>query len=1305
MEAMSRLVTYTYMPFISSFTKSLFECLFGVEELYLILYATRLTFSVYRIDHCLSNDSQDQTILTAAFNTSAELAFVAPDVVIPQLVMRIRDSLSTNGLLEIGPTEIAIARTPEGTPFIDVLSSQTQNNVIHKNSPDYEIAKWEAEMRIKIAQKGGQQKKLTADQKGKIQAQLDKEAGIRKGVNALSTRLRFGAGYVNALVTGPPTDAKTWLHASLSSLLGAIKSGAGKLIGGDADNAYLACADLVSPRLGVQRRFVGIATLRAQPFTTLPEPLVEEPLQHLVARMLHRIHFLSAQRSFDVISLTYILPLLFEVLANGAVGDCDEESADEQVTLALEIIEAHVTQFEDNSLPRKQTLQTLVSSMQRFPQHYKLIRDCLNGVGGAIESSIDEGETEVLLQAAIAPQPNVRAAALQAIRDHLDLTDMDFCKQIWLACHDDSEENATLAQSIWQENALDVEPLHAASIIPFLYSNEVSTRNPASKALADCIDQDVSGFVKTLQELEDEYRKLAKPRIPEKDAFGMPKKMDLADPWEARQGIALALKELAASFSPSELVSFISFMICDGAVGDRNSAVRDQMVNSATTIIALHGAERVNELMKLFEDFLKRSEKDTAASDLVSEAVVILYGSLARHLQSGDPKVPQVVDKLLSTLATPSETVQYAVATCLPPLVQTSPQQTSVYVQRTLDSLYQSKSYAARRGAAYGLAGIVKGRGVSAFREYRIMSSLKAANDNKKDLNQRQGALFAYELLGSLLAQTFEPYIIQIVPQLLSSFGDANADVREACLDASKTCFANLSPYGVKQILPTLLEGLDESQWRSKRGACDLLGAMAYLDPNQLAMSLPDIIPPLTNVLNDSHKEVRAAANRSLQRFGEVISNPEVKGTVNILLKALSDPTKYTEDALEALIKISFVHYLDSPSLALIVRILQRGLGDRSSTKRKSAQIIGSLAHLTERKDVVSHLPILVAGLRSAIVDPVPSTRATASKALGSLVEKLGEDTLPDLIPSLMTTLKADTGASDRLGSAQALSEVLAGLGTSRLEDTLPSILQNAGSTKATVREGFMTLFIYLPACFGNSFANYLSKVIPPILSGLADEIESIRDTALRAGRLLVKNFATKSIDLLLPELDRGLADNNYRIRLSSVELVGDLLFNLTGISGKTEQEEEEEAAPEAGSSLVEVLGIEKRNKILSSLYICRCDTSGLVRGAAINVWKALVATPRTLKELVPTLSQLIIRRLASSNMEQKVIAGNALGELIRKAGEGVLASLLPTLGEYFHLAPNVFLLDRCFPAQSQSLVALARLLYRSIKSTFHYAS
>ena len=916
-------------------------------------------------------------------------------------------------------------------------------------------------------------------------------------------------------------------------------------------------------------------------------------------------------------------------------------------------------------------ISVLIRAMRDFNQHYRLIKDCLLNVCRSIAPNINGIELSSLLKGAIVPEIAVRTAVLQGLRDYIDLTDLDFSDEVWIASHDDVEENAVLGKAVWDENALEAEGRDAFKLLTYLQSKDKQLRRATARSIADCVSIDKSVFDRLLGKLQEEYLEKAKPRIAERDAYGLIKNTDLSDPWEARSGVALAFSELAQEWLPTAILQGIEFMIQQKALGDQHDSVRDEMIESAIKIISIHGAERLEELMSMFENTLAQAEESTAGSDLVNEAVVILYGALARHLKAGDSRLQKVVVKLLQTLSTPSETVQYAVANCLPPLVESSLDQIPSYIQQTLDELLQSKRYASRRGAAYGLAGIVRGKGISAFREYRITSTLKTAIENKKDQNSRQGALFAYELFALILGQTFEPYVIQIVPQLISSFGDTSADVREACLDASKACFSSLSSYGVKVILPTLLAGLDESQWRSKKGACDLLGAMAYLDPQQLASSLPDIIPPLTNVLNDSHKEVRGAANRSLQRFGEVISNPEVKSLVSILLKALSDPTKYTDNALDALIKVSFVHYLDAPSLALVVRILERGLGDRSATKRKSAQIIGSLAHLTERKDLISHLPILVAGLRSAIVDPVPTTRATASKALGSLVEKLGEDALPDLIPTLMATLKSDTGAGDRLGSAQALSEVLAGLGTTRLEETLPTILQNVSSSRPTVREGFMSLFIFLPACFGNSFANYLSKIIPPILSGLADEVESIRETSLRAGRLLVKNFATKAIDLLLPELDRGLGDDNYRIRLSSIELVGDLLFNLTGISGKSEQEEDLGGATEAGQSLLEVLGEEKRNKVLSSLFICRCDTSGLVRSAAINVWKALVATPRTLKELVPTLTQALIRRLANSNMEHKVIAGNALGDLIRKAGEGILATLLPTLEEGLQLSTD----------------------------------
>lgn len=47
--------------------------------------------------------------------------------------------------------------------------------------------------------------------------------------------------------------------------------------------------------------------------------------------------------------------------------------------------------------------------------------------------------------------------------------------------------------------------------------------------------------------------------------------------------------------------------------------------------------------------------------------------------------------------------------------------------------------------------------------------------------------------------------------------------------------------------------------------------------------------------------------------------------------------------------------------------------------------------------------------------------------------------------------------------------------------------------------------------------------------------------------------------------------------------------------------------------ALIEVLGIERRDRILSALYLARQDAVNVVRTTSIHIWKALVAnTPRT---------------------------------------------------------------------------------------------
>lgn len=72
-----------------------------------------------------------------------------------------------------------------------------------------------------------------------------------------------------------------------------------------------------------------------------------------------------------------------------------------------------------------------------------------------------------------------------------------------------------------------------------------------------------------------------------------------------------------------------------------------------------------------------------------------------------------------------------------------------------------------------------------------------------------------------------------------------------------------------------------------------------------------------------------------------------------------------------------------------------------------------------------------------------------------------------------------------------------------------------------------------------------MSEVLPSILDGLADEAEGVRDAALAAGQTFVALYAETSLALLLPAVEDGIVHANWRIRQSSVELLGELLFKV----------------------------------------------------------------------------------------------------------------------------------------------------------------
>lgn len=1158
---------------------------------------------------------KDPRFAQAAYRAIATLAFIDPVEFVRDVTTQLKTDLDPANLDFIGLEERGIWETPADKMFVDVLSTK-KDQVENKNRKNYEDEKWEQEVREQLAKKKATTvaPNLSKQDKAAVHAQLKKEAGVRDQIASVQAHLKRGLELVAALADSHVSAVEGELGALAELLLKSVFGPGAFLVDSDAFDVFIKLSSLASERLGEYRRMLAAALLRSFNAPFVPEDYLEESVGELTTRILHQVNYVASQTPLDSTSFTLVDMLLSRIVAVGGVGYDSPQSdeAQEQLTLAVSIIGACVGEFSDPAYPRLQTIKDL---LQIITSHSRLAKDAsaaLTDLGAAIQDVATPEEISALIVGTLSADSGVRNSALQALQP-VDLTDLNYSEELFISTHDDNEQNATLAEHLWEDNGLDVPETYLASLIRYLTHGSAAVRAGAASALADAAEQYPAQVSPTITGLQELYVEKAKPLETEYDRYGLiiPETLNRPDPWESRVAIASTFQKLAPLVSDEQVEPILKFLLEQEPLGDRHEEVRRTMLAAATSLVDLHGSKDIAGLMSMFEAALAQPST-SETSDYIKEAGVILFGRLAAHLDAADQRIPKVVDRLVEALNTPSELVQSAVADCLPALVSgMSSEDTEYLVDRLYSTLTTGSKYAHRRGAAYGIAGIIKGRGLKALKEYDLMDKLKESAEDKGSFEGREGALLAFETLSATLGRVFEPYIVEVIPNLLTLFGDTNTYVREATQYAAKVIMSRISGHCVKLILPTLLEGLEEKQWRTKKGAIELLGSMAFCAPRQLSLSLPTIIPHLTGVINDSHAQVKSAANASLKRFGEVLHNPEVKSIQSTLMKALADPTAKTNTALSALLKTTFEHYLDAPSLALVMPIIDRGLRQRSSeTKRKSVQIVGNMASLTESRDLVPYLQELMPLIHEVLVDPVPEARATAAKSLGTLVERLGETNFPDLVNRLLQMLRSDSSGVDRQGAAQGLSEVLSGLGMDRLEALLPEVIASTSSPRPYVREGFISLLIYLPATFGHRFAPHLARIIQPILNGLADDSEYVREASMRAGKMIIANYSSKAIELLLPELEKGMLESSWRIRQSSISLTGELLYRVTGISGKVELEEDETAgrtADQARKALLEALGQERRDRVLAALYIVRQDAVSSVRSSSIHIWKALV--------------------------------------------------------------------------------------------------
>lgn len=78
-------------------------------------------------------------------------------------------------------------------------------------------------------------------------------------------------------------------------------------------------------------------------------------------------------------------------------------------------------------------------------------------------------------------------------------------------------------------------------------------------------------------------------------------------------------------------------------------------------------------------------------------------------------------------------------ASCLPPLVPAIKEDAGGMIQKLMQLLLESDKYAERKGAAYGLAGLVKGLGILSLKQQEMMTTLTDAIQDKKNFRRREG--------------------------------------------------------------------------------------------------------------------------------------------------------------------------------------------------------------------------------------------------------------------------------------------------------------------------------------------------------------------------------------------------------------------------------------------------------------------------------------------------------------------------------------------------------------------------------------
>jgi elongation factor 3 len=273
---------------------------------------------------------------------------------------------------------------------------------------------------------------------------------------------------------------------------------------------------------------------------------------------------------------------------------------------------------------------------------------------------------------------------------------------------------------------------------------------------------------------------------------------------------------------------------------------------------------------------------------------------------------------------------------------------------------------------------------------FRTVEALKKQLANKKDAGAREKALLAIQAIAqhSEVSAHVEPYLVDLLPSVLAGAGDKITAVKNSAIAAALAIAEAINGNAVKATLPALIDSLRNAQkWPEKMTVLDFIDTLIRTAPTQTAIRVPELIPVVSEAMWDTKKEVKDRAYKTMEKVCQLIVNRDIERFIPEVIKCIAKPENVPE-TVHLLGATTFVTEVQEPTLALMVPLLDRGLGERETAiKRKAAVIVDNMCKLVDDPNIVApFLPKMMPGLQKNYDNLAdPEAREKTKQALDTL--------------------------------------------------------------------------------------------------------------------------------------------------------------------------------------------------------------------------------------------------------------------------------------------------------------------------------